>query len=107
MARRTLRNHCGMSYRFFRNDTGDAFYEDVRATLDAAWGLPDAVTVTCIDPAAVAPRDDAGRIVLCVHEAWCEYTVAVDMLPDLLSQGAVAEITREEYDACRQSNIYG
>jgi hypothetical protein len=88
--------------RYFRCDAGDAAYEQIRSTLDAAWGLPDAATktVTCIDPAAVAPRDAQGRIVLAVQPEFCEFTVAVDLLPQLLASGVVAEITAAEYTAC-------
>lgn len=87
--------------RYFRCDASDAAYEQIRLTLDAAWGHPNAETktVTCIDPAAVAPRDAQGRIVLAVQDAFCEYSVAVEMLPQLLAGGVVAEITAEEYRA--------
>lgn len=84
--------------RFFRST--DAIYEQARSTLDAAWGLPnDLGTVTCIEPAATAPRDEQGRIVLAVDDEFCAYPVAVDLLPHLLSAGAVAEIDRQTYMA--------
>lgn len=87
-----------MSQRFFRSD--EATYEGIRQTLDEAWGLPNgAGTVTCIQPAATAPRDGQGRVVLAVDAAFCDYTVAVDLLPQLLASGAVAEITEAEYRA--------
>ena len=91
--------------RFFRCESGDVTYEQVRATLDAAWGLPNAETktVTCIDPANVAPRDNVGRIVLAVADEWCDYTVVVDLLPEMLAAGSVSEITAEQYAACIQS----
>ena len=92
--------------RFFRCNAGDAVYEQVRSTLDAAWGLPnsDTKTATCISPAAVAPRDAQGRIVLSVNDEWCEYTVACDLLPEMLASGAVSEITADQYAACVTSN---
>jgi len=84
--------------RFFRT-ADDALYESVRLGLDAAWGhpSPDGRTVTCIDPAAVAPRDAQGRIVLAVNNEFCEYSVAVDLLPQLLAGGVVEEIDEADY----------
>ena len=84
--------------RYFRSST--AVYEQARFALDAAWGLPnDTGTVTCIDPAAVAPRDAQGRIVLAVNDEFCAYPVAVDLLPKMLASGAVEEIDAATYRA--------
>jgi hypothetical protein len=84
--------------RYFRST--DAVYEQARAALDAAWGLPnDKGTATCIEPAATAPRDAQARIVLAVDDSFCAYTVAVDLLPQLLASGAVAEIDAATYRA--------
>jgi hypothetical protein len=90
--------------RYFRT-ASDAVYEQVRLTLDAAWGHPNEATktVTCIDPAAVASRDPQGRIVLAVDDAFCEYSVAVDLLPQLLASGVVEEIDAATY---RSSFVY-
>ena len=87
--------------RFFRCLAGDEAYEQIRLTLDAAWGHPNAETktVTCFDPAAVAPRDAQGQIVLAVNDEFCAYSVAAEMLPQLLANGAVEEIDRETYRA--------
>jgi hypothetical protein len=82
--------------RCFRT-TSDAIYEQARLTLDAAWG--HAAPTTCIEPAATAPRDSQGRIVLAVNDEFCEYSVAVELLPQLLASGAVSEIDRETYAA--------
>jgi len=91
--------------RFFRCNAGDEFYESIRAQLDAAWGLPDAQTktVTCIDPATVAVRDAEGRILLAVWAEFCEFTVAVDLLPELLASGAITEIDEPTYMAAKPS----
>lgn len=84
--------------RFFRST--EAVYEQARATLDAAWGLPnDTGTVTCIEPAATAPRDAEGRVLLAVDDSFCTFTVAVDLLPQLLESGAVEEIDEATYRA--------
>lgn len=85
--------------RYFRCLAGDEVYEQIRATLDAAWGHPNAETktVTCIDPASVAPRDTQGRIMLATSEAFCEYEAAAQMLPQLLNSGMIEEIGATEY----------
>lgn len=85
--------------RYFRCLAGDEAYEQIRLTLDAAWGLPNAATktVTCIDPAGVAPRDTQGRILLAVKSEFCTYTVASEMLPQLLASGVIDQITEQEY----------
>lgn len=85
-----------MTHRFFRAD--EATYETVRATLDAAWGLPNALgTQTCISPAAVAPHDTQGRVLVAVPVAFTTFTVADEMLPNLLAVGAVEEISEPQY----------
>jgi len=86
-----------MTQRFFR--ATEAVYEQARATLDAAWGHPGPVAVTCIEPAATAPRDAEGRVLLAVDAEFCAYTTASDLLPAMLASGQVQEITAEEYAA--------
>jgi hypothetical protein len=87
--------------RYYRCEAGDEAYEQARLALDAAWGLPntDTKTMTCIEPAATAPRDAQARIVLAVDDSFCAYTVAVDLLPQLLASGAVEEIDAATYRA--------
>jgi hypothetical protein len=86
--------------RFFRATT-DEVYEQARLTLDAAWGHPtaDGKTLTCIAQADVAPRDAQGRILLAVDDEFCTYSVAVDLLPQLLASGVVDEIDAATYHA--------
>lgn len=85
-----------MTQRFFRaSDTG--LYEQVRLGLDAAWG--HVAPTTCIDPADVAPRDDAGRIVLAVRQEFTEFPAAAAILPGLLASGQAVEISEAEYQA--------
>lgn len=92
--------------RYFRST--DAVYEQVRDTLDTAWGKPNAQgSQTCIEPAATAPHDSAGRVVLAVHDEFCTYTVAVDLLPELLASGAVSEIDEATYRAAFPKPPYG
>ena len=94
--------------RFFRCESGDEFYDGVRATLDNAWGLPSAQTKTetCIPPAASAIRDAEGRILLAVMAEFCDFSVAVDLLPELLGSGAITAISGEAYNAALP-NHYG
>jgi hypothetical protein len=87
--------------RYFRCDAGDEAYEQARLALDAAWGHPnaDTNTQTCIDPAAVAPRDLAGRIVLAVNDEFCAYPAAAEMLSLMLGSGAAIEISEADYQS--------
>lgn len=84
-----------MTQRFFASS--DMVYEAVRAQLDAAFGLPANGQETCITPAASAPHDESGRVLLSVNEEFCEYPSVSEMLPGLIASGAVEEITAEQY----------
>lgn len=84
-----------MTQRFFRSDA--ATYEAVRLQLDAAWGHPNAVAETCIQPASTAPRDADGLVVLAVQAEFCEWPAVATVLPSLLASGAVEEITEQNY----------
>lgn len=84
--------------RYFRST--DAVYEQARITMDSAWGLPnDLGTLTCIEPAATAPHDTAGCVLLAVNDDFCAFSVAADLLPQLLASGAVEEIDAATYHA--------
>jgi hypothetical protein len=75
----------------------DAVYEATRLGLDALWGhVPPE---TCVDPAAVAPRDAEGRIVLAVRPEFAAFAAVAEILPQLLASGAVEEIDEATYDA--------
>lgn len=84
--------------RYFRIPS-DAAYESIRLQLDAAWGHPtaDGLTVTCVDPAAVAPRDSQGRILLAVRPEFVAFDAVAAILPQLLASGVVEEIDASEY----------
>lgn len=83
--------------RYFRAE--DEVYEQARLLLDAAWRHPtqDGLTQTCIAPAAIAPHGDDGLAYLAVYGSFCEYDAVAEILPALLSSGAVEEIDREQY----------
>jgi hypothetical protein len=95
--------------RFFRCLAGDLAYDEARLALDAAWGhpSPDGKTVTCIDPAEVAPRDKSGTIVLAVRDEFCDYPAAAALLSQLIASGAVEEITEAEYQAAVSVPLQG
>ena len=87
--------------RFFRSPP--AVYEQVRATLDAAWGHPsENGTKTCIEPESTAPRDAQGRVLLAVNDEFCQYDAVAAMLPQLLASGTVEEIDAATYQAAVQ-----
>lgn len=86
-----------ISQRYFRSSR--EVYESVRLALDAAWGHPESGIVTCYDPADVAPRDAAGRILLAVRSEFCDYPAVAVMLPELLGSGAVEEVDEATYQA--------
>jgi hypothetical protein len=86
------------THRFFVAES-HALCEQVRLSLDAAWGhpTPDGKTATCFAPADRLPHDADGRPMLAVDNAFCEYEAVAAVLPSLLAAGSVWEITRAEY----------
>ena len=86
-----------MNERYFRCLAGDESYEGNRLSLDAAWN--HVAPMTCIAPAAIAPRDSQGRIILAVWSSFCEYYAAAASLPGLLASGVVEEIDESAYRA--------
>jgi len=81
--------------RFFR--ASEDVYEHVRATLDAAWGLPVDGQISCFAPAPSGVRDSSGMMLLAVDLAFCEYSAVASLLPEMLSSGAVEEIDLATY----------
>lgn len=88
------------THRFF-SAASDSICEQIRASLDAAWGHPsaDGQTVTCFMPADRLPHDDSGRPLLAVDSPFCDYEAVATMLPGLIASGAVSEMTRAQYVA--------
>jgi hypothetical protein len=84
--------------RFFRT-ANHALYETIRLDLDAAWGLPREGQETCYTPLAQALRDPQDRVLLAVHDEFCELAAVAGMLPSLLASGVVEEITADTYKA--------
>lgn len=78
--------------KYLRAD--EATYEAIRDAVDSAHGWPDDGTVTAFDPAATAPRDAEGRVLLAAGD-WL-----VGAAGGLLSR--MEELTSEEYEAARR-----
>jgi hypothetical protein len=83
--------------RFFRST--DATLDEVRQTLDAAWSYPnhETKTETALPASADCPHDASGRVYLAVDDAYCEYVLPSQILPQLIAAGVVEEITEEQY----------
>jgi hypothetical protein len=85
--------------RYFRSTP--EVYEQVRATLDAAYGYPnvETKTLTALPPASALPADSQGRVYLAISADYCDYILPSQMLPELLASGAVEEIDEAAYRA--------
>ena len=86
------------THRFFVA-ASEAVCEQIRTTLDSAWGHPNDQAETCFLPASRLPHDSGGRPLLAVDAPFCDYEAASAMLPQLISAGAVQELTRSQYEA--------
>lgn len=87
--------------RYFRANA-DA-YEQARATLNAAWGLPQPGTETSIPPASDCMTDQAGRVYVCVDDWMCDLPPAPDVLAAAIAAGMADEITEAEMEALSRS----
>lgn len=94
-------NHPVIQQRFFR--ASHDVYETVRAGLDSQWGHgAGRPTLTCFEPAFTAPKDKSGQVLLAVRSEFCEYEVAAQMLPVLIDNNLIEEISKQEYMASVQ-----
>lgn len=87
-----------MTHRHFRSTP--AVYSSIAQQLDAAYGYPNAETLTerALPPVESLPTDSQGRVYLTVESAFCDYVLPSQLLPELLESGAVEELTQEELD---------
>jgi hypothetical protein len=85
--------------RYFRSTP--AVYAGICAQLDAAYGYPNEATKTLRTLPLVAdqPSDGQGRVYLAVSEAYCNFDLPSQLLPQLLTAGLVEEITAAQYEA--------
>lgn len=84
--------------RYFRSTT--AVYLSICSQLDAAYGYPNAETKTerALPLAETLPSDPQGRVYLAISSDYCEYVLPRELLPQLIAQGAVEEISAAEYE---------
>ena len=85
--------------RYFR--ATPEVYAGIAGQLDAAYGYPnqDTKTERSLPLASDLPTDGQSRVYLAVTEEYCTYNLPSEMLPSLISQGLVEEITAEAYAA--------
>lgn len=76
-----------------------AAYEQARAAMDAALGLPEFGTITSIEPAATALRSLDGRLVVSVCEDIVDESAVTAMFSSMIAGGSVQELTQAEYSA--------
>lgn len=77
--------------------TTPAVYEQARAQMDAARGLPANGQITSFSPAISAPADAQGRVMLGLRNSDLTAHGAQDLLEQLLASGAVEEINESTY----------
>jgi len=89
--------------RYFRST--DELLAQVTAQLDAAYNYPNAETKTstALPAAADCPHDAEGRVYLAVDDAYCDFVLPSQMLPQLIESGAVEEIDEAAYSAVVRS----
>lgn len=75
-----------------------AVYEQWRAALDSAWGLPANGQQTVLPPLADAPVV-GGKVYFATFAAHCDYEPVATLLPAALASGDVAEISEAQYVA--------
>jgi hypothetical protein len=73
-------------------------YEQWRAALDSAWGLPANGQQTVLPPLADAPVV-GGEVYFATFAAHCDYEPAATLLPVALASGEVTEISEAQYVA--------
>jgi hypothetical protein len=85
--------------KYFRSTA--AVYVAICQQLDAAYGYPNEATKTLrsLPPPEDLPTDEQGRVYLAIDAYYCDFILPSQLLPDLLTSGAVEEITTQQYDA--------
>jgi acetyl/propionyl-CoA carboxylase alpha subunit len=76
-----------------------AVYEQARAAMDAARGLPANGQITSFTPAADAPTDAQGRVYLALRESDTTAPGADQMIADMVQAGYVEFVTEADYMA--------
>lgn len=93
--------------RYFRSTRH--VYEELSRQLDAAYGYPNADTKTqnALPPVNDLYSDLTGRVYLAVSEAYCEYDLPSQLLPELLASAAIEEIDAATYSTVVPQTIPG
>jgi hypothetical protein len=73
-------------------------YDQWRAALDSAWGLPANGQQTVLPPLKDAPVV-GGRVYFAATASHCDYEPVATMLPAALASGEVAEVSEAQYVA--------
>ena len=76
-------------------------YEQVRAGLDAAFQHPNGKAITCLPPAADAPKWTDGKPIATVLSSQCAWPEVSGMIAQLTGTGAAQEITAEQFHSSR------
>lgn len=89
--------------RYFRSSHD--VYEQICASLDAAYGYPNPQTKTLrtLPLVSALPADSLGRVYLAIQNSYCDYVLPSQLLPQLLASGAVEEISEADYLAALPS----
>jgi hypothetical protein len=77
-------------------------YDQWRAVLDLAWGLPANGQQTVLPPLGDAPVV-GGKVYFAAIAAHCDYEPVATMLPAALASGEVAEVSEAQYVAACSS----
>jgi hypothetical protein len=76
-----------------------AVYEQARAAMDAARGLPAKGQLTSFTPAADAPTDGQGRVYLALRDSDTTADGASELLGQLIQAGHVEIVSASDYAA--------
>lgn len=76
-----------------------AKYEAMRRALDDALGFPSESGSTAITPAATAPKDASGKVLVAIAELLHQLPKVAAVLAAEVSGGNVTEITADDYRA--------
>lgn len=77
--------------RYFRATV--TAYEEARGALNAAWGLPQAGTLSALPPATECLRDNSGNVFFCADDWMCALAPAPAYLAAAIASGDAEELT--------------
>ena len=85
--------------RYFRST--DELLSQVTAQLDAAYEYPNAETKTntALPHPSECPHDSEGRVYVAVDDAYCDFILPSQMIPQLIASGLVEEVEESVFMA--------